>query len=122
PGGPPLCPPSPSPLRRIRSPVSTPGGIFTASVLRRSTRPLPPQDRHGSLITEPAPRQRGHVCCSEKNPCDTRIWPAPPQSAHFVGCVPLRAPLPSHSSHAASTGTRISTVSPRTAFSSSSSS
>jgi len=39
PGGPPFSPSSPSPERRILSPVSTPGGIFTDSFFSLLERP-----------------------------------------------------------------------------------
>ena len=41
PGDEPAGPASPSPARRMRSPLSTPAGIFTESTFSSSTRPLP---------------------------------------------------------------------------------
>ena len=49
----------------------SPAGTFTDRVLRFSTRPAPAQVLHGSAIISPRPRQRGQVCCSERN--ETRL-------------------------------------------------
>ena len=117
PAGPPLGPASPSPDKRIRSPTSTPAGTFTDRVLCLSTRPAPAQALQGSAITSPRPRQRGQVCCNEKNPWDTRTCPAPLQSGQALAAVPVFAPEPPQSSQPASTGMRISTESALTACS-----
>ncbi|ELY20883.1 hypothetical protein HALTITAN_2389 [Vreelandella titanicae BH1] len=55
PGGPPFTPLSPSPFKRIRSPVSTPGGILTDSVRVSRTRPSPLHLWHGTLMCWPEP-------------------------------------------------------------------
>src|SRR3569623_1076446 len=117
PAGPPCSPASPSPASRMRSPLSTPGGIFTCRVLCSWTRPWPWQLAHGSLITLPLPRQRGQVCCSEKKPCCIRTWPTPPQVVQVTGLLPLAAPEPAHTAQSTSIGTRIFTAVPCTASS-----
>src|SRR3954468_8923800 len=96
PGGPPFTPDSPSPERRMRSPSSTPAGIFTESVLCFFTRPAPRQVAHGSLTILPLPWQVGQVCWIEKNPCDRRTVPAPWHVSHCFGVVPGLAPEPWH--------------------------
>ena len=55
-----MKPGSPLPLTLIRVPPFTPGGIFTVSRFVRRSRPLPLHVGHGSSITVPLPRQRGH--------------------------------------------------------------
>ena len=47
--------------------------------LLRRRRPWPRQPLQGSVITWPRPWQRGQVCCTAKNPCCIRTWPAPRQ-------------------------------------------
>ena len=47
PGEPPCSPTSPSPVSRIRSPLSTPAGTLTDSVFCSSIRPLPRQVSQG---------------------------------------------------------------------------
>src|SRR6185436_13585856 len=70
PFGPPFCPTSPFPLRRIFVPSFTPGLIFTVNVRRRRSRPEPWHFEQGCSITVPLPRQRGHGCERAKRPCD----------------------------------------------------
>src|SRR3989338_4101038 len=113
PGGPPLSPRSPSPAKRIRSPLSTPAGTFTDKVLASRTLPCPLQAEHGEVITVPVPRHLGQVCCTEKKPCCMRTCPWPPQVLQGSGLVSLAAPLPLHVSQATRVGTRIFTVAPR---------
>src|SRR2546422_8730108 len=107
PGGPPFTPGSPSPVRRTRSPSSTPDGIFTDSVFCSLTRPLPLQVLQGVGITLPLPWHRGQVCAIENGPCETRTWPAPRHDGQVVGCVPGFAPLPLQFSHTEVPGRRI---------------
>ena len=40
----------------------------------------------------PWPRHFGQVCCTEKNPCCMRTWPAPLQVGHWTGLDPRLAP------------------------------
>ncbi|MNR52824.1 hypothetical protein D3C85_1727370 [compost metagenome] len=75
PDGPPFWPGSPSPDRRMRSPSSTPAGIFTFSVLCVFTWPAPWHLWHGSVICLPLPWQVGQVCWMEKKPWLMRTWP-----------------------------------------------
>ena len=100
-------PARPRAASRIRSPASTPAGIFTASVLCAFTRPAPPQALHGSAIIRPVPWQRGQVCWIEKKPCCMRTWPCPPQVAQVCGFVPGLAPLPWQVEHVSWVGMRI---------------
>ena len=102
----------------MRSPSSTPAGIFTASVLCFFTRPAPWQLPHGLAIIFPEPWQVGHVCCTEKNPCDMRTAPWPAQVEQVLGWVPGLAPEPPHDSHDSIVGMRILSSVPRAACSS----
>ena len=61
----------------MRVPVSTPGGISTSSVCGKSTRPSPPQLRHGSVMTSPRPWQLGQGRSTTKTPCFARTLPMP---------------------------------------------
>ena len=106
----------------MRSPVSTPGGIFTDRVRVRRTRPWPRQVSQGLRTSVPVPRQRGQVCCSWKKPWLTRTWPWPPQVSQVVGAEPLAEPVPWQVSHSDRRATSISTWWPKTACASSSSS
>src|ERR1700730_6883220 len=94
PAGPPLAPASPSPLRRIRVPSSTPGGILTERLRSRVTRPEPPQDWHGLSIISPPPWQFGQVRSIAKKPCCARTLPCPAQVGHTFGLAPALAPDP----------------------------
>ena len=107
PVGPPFTPASPSPLKRILSPSSTPAGILTDKVLFCLVRPAPWQVGHGSLTILPLPWHFGQVCCTEKKPCCMRTWPCPPQVVQLTGCVPGRAPEPLQVSQVDCTGMRI---------------
>ncbi len=112
-----MLPASPSPVRRMRSPVSTPAGTFTDRVFCSSTRPCPWQEPQGSEIILPVPWQRGQVCWTEKKPCCMRTWPIPPQVVQVTGVVPGLAPLPLQVLQPTRVGTRMVTVVPRTASS-----
>ena len=100
----------------MRSPVSTPAGIFTASVLVCSTRPSPRQALHGFLMVLPLPPQVGQACWIEKIPFCMRTRPWPRHVPH-VSVLPSAEPEPSQVSHMASVGTSISRVTPATACS-----
>src|SRR5258706_8721311 len=91
----------------MRSPSSTPAGIFTASVLCFLMRPAPRQVTHGSGITFPVPWQAGQVCWMEKKPCERRTEPEPWHVSQVLGCVPGLAPEPWHVSHVSMVGMRI---------------
>ena len=102
----------------MRSPSSTPAGIFTCSVLCFFTRPAPRQVAHGSEIILPVPWQVGQVCWIEKKPCDRRTVPEPLQVVQVLGCVPGLAPEPLQVSHSSIAGMRILVSVPRAACSS----
>ena len=102
----------------MRSPSSTPAGIFTESVLCFFTRPAPRQVAHGSAIILPLPWQVGQVCWIEKKPCESRTVPAPWQVSHVLGAVPGLAPEPWQVSHVSMVGMRILVSVPRAACSS----
>src|SRR5579862_7513548 len=91
----------------MRSPSSTPAGIFTASVLWRLMRPAPRHVAQGSETTLPVPWHVGHDCWIEKNPCERRTVPEPWQVSQVFGCVPGFAPEPWHVSHVSIVGMRI---------------
>ena len=91
----------------MRSPLSMPAGILTASVLCCLMRPVPWQSLHGEVIILPLPWQRGQVCWIEKKPCCMRTWPCPPQVGQVVGLVPGLAPEPWQVSHSSMVGMRI---------------
>ena len=54
----------------MRSPSSTPAGIFTDSVLCCLMRPAPLQVGQGSGSILPVPWHCGQVCWIEKKPCE----------------------------------------------------
>jgi hypothetical protein len=87
-------PASPSPARRRRVPLSTPGGIFTESVCWLSTRPWPRHEVQRSRTTSPAPPQASHGRLMRKKPCWNMSWPVPRQREQLSGWVPARAPEP----------------------------
>src|SRR5215510_13595246 len=118
PDGPPLRPASPSRAKRIRSPLSTPAGTLTDSVLFLRTRPRPPHSRHGLSIVAPAPPQLGQVCWIEKKPCATRTWPTPLHVLQLIGCEPGSAPFPVQRTHSTCAGISSVIESPATACSS----
>ena len=98
-------PASPSPARRIRVPVSTPGGMLTDRVRSFSVRPCPPQDRHGFLTIWPSPAQVGQVRSTVKKPCWARTLPMPEQVGQVTGSAPPSAPVPRQVSQATEAGT-----------------
>src|SRR5208282_3858070 len=104
PAGPPLRPASPSPLRRIRSPASTPAGTVIDRAFSWRTRPWPRQVSQGLLTILPRPLQRGQGCWIVKIDCCTRTWPWPPQVSQVLGAEPLAAPEPLQVLHSASDG------------------
>src|SRR5436190_15008825 len=99
-----------SPFRedRRREPLPIPGGIFNLIRLEFSTRPSPPHLRHGFSTIKPAPRQRGQVCDTWKNPRALMTWPRPPQVGQLMEREPDSAPLPLHLSQGSSFRTSIS--------------
>src|SRR5436309_4423335 len=107
PGGPPFTPGSHLPRRRIFVPSLTPAGIFTVYRFVLRSRPEPWQRGHGSSITVPLPRQRGHGVDSPKSPWLSILTPRPLHSGQIVGVVPGFAPEPPHSRQAVSTSTGI---------------
>ena len=104
---PPLGPVSPSPARRIRVPVSTPGGTFTLRALSFFCVPCPPQEEHGFLIICPAPEQVGQPLSTVKKPWVARTLPNPEHVGHVVGEDPPAAPVPLQDPHATEEGTFI---------------
>ena len=68
---------------------------------------------HGSSITVPLPRQRGHGCESANRPCDSETTPRPLHSGQMRGDVPGFAPEPWHSEQAVSSSTGTTTSAPR---------
>ena len=69
PGAEPLAPASPSPVMRLRLPLSTPDGTFTESFLLLFTLPCPLHGRHGSPSVSHTPQAEAHVLSIVKNPC-----------------------------------------------------
>ncbi len=102
----------------MRSPSSTPAGIFTASVLCFFRRPAPRHEAHGSLTIFPVPWHVGQVCWIEKKPCEMRTVPEPWQVSQVLGCVPGFAPEPLQTSQVSMVGMRILVSVPRAACSS----
>ena len=86
-------PASPCPVRRMRSPLSTPSGICTDSVRVSSMRPSPWHFLHGFSMVWPLPLQCGQACWIEKMPFCMRTWPWPWQVAH-LDTLPSAEPLP----------------------------
>ena len=101
---PPLIPASPSPVKRILVPVSTPAGILTLSFFDFSTLPCPLQRRHGFFIICPRPEHVGQVLSTVKNPCCALTFPTPEQVGQDVGLAPLWAPVPLHVSQETEVG------------------
>ena len=66
----------------------------------------------------PAPRQRGQVCETWKNPRELMTWPRPPQVGQLIAREPASAPLPSHLLQVSSLRTSISFSTPKAASSS----
>src|SRR5271167_4832899 len=110
-------PASPSPLRRMRVPSSTPAGTLTDSVRSRVTRPEPPQRSHGLSIVWPRPWHVGQVLSIAKNPCCARTRPWPAQVLQVVGFDPAFAPEPEQVSQVSEVGSLIVAVLPRKASS-----
>src|SRR5665213_1049391 len=90
----------------MRVPSSTPGGMFTASVRSRVTRPEPAHDAHGLSMTWPRPWQPGQVRSSVKNPWAWRTLPWPLHIGQALGLVPVLAPEPEHDSQVTDVGRR----------------
>src|ERR671926_1586965 len=100
-------PGSPLPFSRIRVPSLTPAGILTVYRFVRRSRPEPWHFGHGSSITVPLPRQRGHGCESANRPWLSETTPRPLHSGQIFGAVPGFAPEPWHSEHDVSSVTGI---------------
>src|SRR3546814_16594148 len=91
----------------MRSPVSTPGGTFTSSVLSRRALPAPRQDLQASLTSVPLPRHYGPVCCSTKKPSCPRTFPEPCTVLPLGGFFPSAVPSPLMLLHSSQVGVRI---------------
>src|SRR5690606_3953668 len=100
-------PASPSPASRMRVPVSTPAGMFTASWRSFSSRPAPWQDLQGFLIVWPAPPQVGQVRSTVKKPWLALTFPMPEQVGQVCGSAPPSAPVPLQAVQATDVGTLI---------------
>ncbi len=100
-------PASPSPVRRMRVPSSTPAGTLTDSVRSRVTRPDPAHLSHGLSIVCPRPWQVGQVRSMAKKPCWARTRPWPPHVRQVTGFEPARAPEPEHASQVTEVGILI---------------
>ena len=80
--GRPWSPASPSPRRRRRVPVSTPGGMRTWICFFSFTVPPPPQLTQGEVMRVPAPRQSGQLLkIFRKSPGLADLAPAPAAGA-----------------------------------------
>ena len=121
PGGPPRRPASPSPLRRICIPSSTPGGIDTLILRVVCTRFCPRQVEQGVETTSPSPSQRGQVPTLTNDPkmdcCTRRISPVPWHCGQRIGVVPGSAPLPWQFEQVSRRGISSSFSTPKTASS-----
>src|SRR6187200_2072653 len=96
----------------MRVPSFAPAGILTVYRFVRRSRPEPWHLGHGSSITVPLPRHRGHGCESANSPCDSETTPRPLHSGQMRGDVPGLAPDPWHSEHAVSSSTGTWTCTP----------
>src|SRR4029450_12583533 len=101
----------------MRSPSSTPAGIFTDSVLCFLMRPAPRQVTHGSVTCLPVPWHVGQGCWMGKKPCDRGNVPGPWHVSHVLWEVPGFAPEPLQVSHVSIVGMRILVSVPRAACS-----
>jgi len=99
PGLAPAAPASPSFVRRIRVPSSTPAGMDTESFRVSGVLPWPRQSPHGSEIICPLPLQLWQARSTIKKPCCARTLPCPWQVVHVDGLVPFLAPEPEHVLH-----------------------
>ncbi len=94
---------SPSRLSRNRVPLSTPGGISTATSRSLAITPVPRQLSHGSGMMVPVPVHMSHVATVIIVPRIPRRWtrtaPAPEQVGQVSRSVPGRAPDPVQTSH-----------------------
>ena len=98
-------------------PVSTPAGILIESVRSRSTRFLPLQVLHGSVMILPSPPQREQVRLMLKNPCCILICPCPLQVVQVLILSFDVAPSPSQSGQRSQRGMRILVEVPKAASS-----
>ena len=96
----------------MRVPSSTPAGIVTCKLRSLVTRPWPPHELQGSLITWPRPAHVGQARSTVKKPDCERTAPAPPQVPQVFGWVPGLAPEPLHGSQVTDEGTRTVAVFP----------
>ena len=95
PGGPPLRPGPPRPLRRIVWPSATPAGI-RALTSRGALLDAGAATRRARVVDRrcPAPAHRGTAMENENRPWLSSTTPRPPQFAHTLGLVPGLAPEP----------------------------
>ncbi|MDQ1201019.1 hypothetical protein QE449_001637 [Rhodococcus sp. SORGH_AS303] len=116
PAGPPPGPTSPCAARRMRIPLPTPAGTFTASSRRARTRPSPPHLRQGSGIVSPAPRQVGHgravMTCPRNDRWTDCTSPAPLHVSQRTGVESPLVPEPVHTSHSTAVSTAMCLVTP----------
>ena len=94
PGGPPLNPGPPRPLRRIVWPSLTPAGMRACTWRARRSTPEPWHVGHGSSMMLPVPAQRWHGVENENRPWLSSTTPRPPHTGQTFGAVPGRAPEP----------------------------
>ena len=86
--GPPFRPAWPSPVRRMRVPSSTPGGISTESVRSFCTCPCAAAGLAGFAHDAAFALAFGQVRSIVKKPCCARTLPAPEQVEQASGAVP----------------------------------
>ena len=104
PAEPPRAPASPLPARRWREPDSTPAGIFSFTLVRSLTYPVPLHTRQGVGIISPVPPQVGQVCENCIKPPPELTWPRPPHVGQVCLEVPGSAPLPEQAVQGVDTG------------------
>src|SRR3989344_5751004 len=106
------------PPRRIISPSSIPGGIFTVISCWRSKTPSPRQVAHLSFGTCPLPWQRSQTFVVLKTPMNERLvsltLPFPLHFLHVSIFEPGEAPLPLQVRHEAVLVSKISRSTPKT--------
>ena len=103
----PCGPASPSPVRRMRVPSSTPAGMATCRVRSPWTVPFPWQTLHAFRMTRPVPPHVGQLRSTRKKPCWARTLPAPRHVPHVeFSRDRVSDPVPSQTSHLTRVGTR----------------
>src|SRR5699024_4131841 len=119
PDGPPFSPPSPSPLKDITDPLSTPAGTLIFIFLFFTSLPDPLQVGHSSSINSPLPPHSSHVPTLTNCPKGVcwayLISPEPLHLVQVFTSVPGLAPDPSHVEHFSILRTCISFSTPNTA-------